>query len=220
VRNKIILLKVVLILAVIAVTLVGSVGTVSAAKPTTFTVNYNQAQDQWRGVSDFGAWTPGYSYLAYATNAEFTLTGNTLHTSWSYSPVVTDLAGQSTVYTYDKVTDLWIEHEGQVSYGYAPGYGDYPVVNYFRGYLKFDGTPYADTFMKGVAYQWAYIFAPQDAVLTGKYTPKAVWDSKVGAWLVGFSIYRWDPSAPDEYTPFPDPFPEPVPASNFNPLNL
>ena len=191
------------------------------AKPTEITVNHNQSQDQWRGISAFGAWTPGFSYLEFSTSTDFVLTGKVLHTSWSYSPVVTDLSGQSTVYTYDKKSELWIEHEGQVSYVYVPGYGDSPVVNHFRGYLDFGGnTPSTANFVKGVAYQWAYLFVPEGTELTGKYTAHAVWDEKVGAYLVGFSVYRWSPSPPAAALTFPDPFPEPVPARNYNPLDL
>ena len=59
----------------------------------------------------------------------------------------------------------------------------------------------------------------EDTDLSGNL-PYAQWDNKVGAWLVGFSIYLWD-TAPQAYTTaFPDPFPEPVPASNYNPLGL
>jgi len=191
------------------------------AKTTTITVHYNQAQFQWRGVSAFGDWTSGYSYLEDAESSDFVVTGNVLHTSWSYSPLVTDLTGQSTVYTLDKSSGLWIEHEGQVSYKYVPGYGDCPVVNYFRGYLDFGGnTPTDASFVHGVAYQWAYLFAPKDATLTGLYTPNAVWDDKVGAWLVGFSIYLWDKTPQPYTTQFPSPFVEPVPANNYNPLSL
>lgn len=220
-RGKIGINRIVLILAIVTIMLFTVVGTVFAAPPATFTTEpFNQAQDQWRGISVFGTWTPGYSYQSSSTTAEFKLTGNTLHTNWSYSPLVTDLAGQSTVYTYNKALDLWIEHEGQVSYKYVPGYGDSPVVNYFRGYVQFNGTPAAGTFIKGVAYQWAYLFVPQGTILTGSYTANAVWDAKVGAYLVGFSIYRWANVPPSGETAFPDPFPSPVPASNFNPLGL
>ncbi len=197
--------------------------TPAMAKPTSFTVNYKQAQFQWRGISAFGAWTPGYSYLNVAETSEYVLTGNVLHTSWSYSPLVTDLQGQSTVYVLDKKTGLWIENEGQVSYKYVPGYGDYPVINFFRGYLDFGGNaPSTENFVHGVAYQWVYLYAPEDAVLTGSYTANAQWDPTVGAWLVGFSIYLWDNTATVQSytTAFPSPFIEPVPASNYNPLNL
>jgi len=192
-----------------------------ASKPASLTVSFNQAQFQWRGVSDFGAWTPGYSYLEYATSSDFNLTGNVLHTSISYSPDVEDLRGNSTVYVYDKSAGFWVEKEGRVSYMYVPGYGDYQVVNFWRGYLDFGGeAPSTETLVHGVGYQWVYVLAPEDAVLTAPNTAYAQWDAKVGAWLVGFSIYLWD-AAPGTYDiPFPDPFVEPVPANNFNPLDL
>ena len=202
--------------------LLGLLATPVQAKPATFTVPYNQAQFQWRGISPFGTWTPSYSYLEYSTDSTFTLTGNVLHTAWSYSPLVTDLAGQSTVYTYDKKNDVWKGKEGKVGYKYVPGYGDYPIANYFRGYLKFDGSPSADSFVHGVAYQWVYLLAPQDATLTAPNPQYAQWDETMGAWLVGFSIYLWDPSVPvpNYNTIFPNPFIKPVPASNYNPLGL
>ena len=130
-----------------------------AAAPASFTVNFNQANHQWRGVSEFTDWTPGFSYLEYATSSDFVLSGNVLHTEWSYSPVVTELAGQSTAYVYDKASDYWIEKEGQVSYKYVAGYGDYMIANIFRGYLEFSGVPSDATFEHGVAYQWVYLFA-------------------------------------------------------------
>ena len=192
---------------------------VFAAKPITFTVPYNQAQFQWRAWNPMpsGAWSP--LYQNYATSSDFKLTGNVLHTAWSYSPLVTDLEGESTVYTYDKKNDIWIEKEGTVSYKYEPYYGDYPIVNYFRGYLEFEGTPSADSFEHGVAYQWAYLLAPQEVTPSLTY---AVWDDTMDAWLVGFSIYLWDPTTTTQSHSmlFPDPFIEPVPASNYNPLNL
>jgi hypothetical protein len=64
------------------------------------------------------------------------------------------------------------------------------------------------------------LYLPEDATLSGDYTAYAHWDEKVGAWLVGFSIYLWDPTPQSYTTPFPDPFPEPVPANVYNPLNL
>jgi hypothetical protein len=194
-------------------------GTVVAAKPTTFTVSYNQAQFQWRAWDPMpsGTWTP--LYLTYAASSGFRLTGNVLHTAWSYSPVVTDLEGESTVYVCDKANKVWIEKEGTVSYKYEPYYGDYPIANYFRGYLEFQGPPSQDSFVHGVAYQWAYLLAPHEVPPS---LPYAEWDETMGAWLVGFSIYLWDPSTPSPPydIEFPDPFLEPVPASDFNPLDL
>ena len=190
------------------------------AKPAPLTVTYNQAQFQWRGVSAFVDWTPGYSYLADAESSDYVLTGNVLHTSWSYSPLVSDLQGPSTVYVYDKKAQVWVENEGQVQYVYVPGYGVSPVVNFFRGYLDFGGNaPSTANFVHGVAYQWAYLYLPETATLSGSYTAYAQWDSKVGAWLVGFSIYLWDPTPQAYTTAFPGLI-EPVPANNYNPLGL
>lgn len=190
------------------------------AMPTAFTLNYNQAQFQWRAFSGvpLGNWS--YTYLADTESSDYVVTGNVLHTTVSYSPVVSDLQGQSTVYTFDKDSGLWIEHEGTVSYSYEPYYGSYTATNYWRGYVQFDGTPSKTSFFHGVGYQWVYIFAPQSDTGVTTLLPNAVWDNTVGAWLVGFSIYLWDP-APQSYAiPFPNPFIEPVPASNYNPLDL
>jgi hypothetical protein len=194
------------------------------AKPVTFTVPIYQAQFQWRAWAAFGDWSNVYQ--DYLTSSEYTLTGNVLHSEWEYSPVVTDLEGQSTVYVYDKDTELWIEKEGHVFYKYVPYYGDYWIANFFRGYLNFAGDPTADNFVHGVAYQWVYLMAPEDWE-GNPSIPYAQWDEKVGAWLVGFSIYLWDSgtqsydiTVPYEDPAFPDPFIEPVPANDFNPLIL
>jgi len=190
-----------------------------SAKPATFTVPYYQAQFQWRAwKGPFGDWY--YDYQNYETEAEFRLTGKVIHASWSYKPYVTDEEGASTVYVYDKESGLWIEHEGRVSYKYSK-YGDYTAYNFFRGYLQFDGDPSATSFQHGVAYQWIYIYAPEDDTGVTDILTYAHWDEVMGAWLVGFSIYIWD-VGPQSYTipTFPDPFIEPVPASNYNPLDL
>jgi len=74
-----------------------------------------------------------------------------------------------------------------------------PYSELFRGYLDFDGNVPSDaTFVHGVAYQWVYLMAPEDAILTAPNTAYAQWDTKVGAWLVGFSIYMWD-KGPQDY---------------------
>jgi hypothetical protein len=140
-----------------------------------------------------------------------------LHSAYSYSPAVTDLEGESTVYVYDKGEELWIEKEGTVGYKYVPGYGDYMIANYWRGYLEFSGTPSSGNFEHGVAYQWAYLLAPQNM---SSPLPYSIWCDTMDAWLVGFSIYLWDPDAQSYDESFPDPFPAPVPASNYNPLGL
>lgn len=185
-----------------------------AAKPATFATTYNQTQFQWRANAEFGDWS---KVLLDSSSSEFKLTGNVLHSAYVYSPLVDDLEGESTIYTYDKKEDLWIEKEGTVSYRYEPLYGDYPIVNYWRGYLEFEGTPSEESFEHGVAYQWAYLAAPQ-----GDDPPlaHAIWDDTMDAWLVGFSIYLWDATAQSYDIPFPDPFIKPVPASNYNPLDL
>ncbi len=215
------LFNVLLVLAlVLSISLVSAVP-VAAAKPTTFTTTYYQTQFQWRANKgqEFGDWWKIYQTYPSSSSSDFKLTGNVLHSFYVYSPVVTDLEGESTVYTYDKKKDLWIEKEGTVSYKYEPLYGDYPIVNYWRGYLEFDGTPSEGSFVRGVAYQWAYLAAPHgdDPPL-----PYAQWDDTMDAWLVGFSIYLWDATAPltPHDIPFPDPFIEPVPASSYNPLDL
>jgi hypothetical protein len=187
------------------------------AQTTEVTLGYKQAQFQWRGSAPFGAWSS--IYQNDNTESDYVLTGKALHTAWSYSPLVENLTGQSTVYKYDKKSELWIEKEGQVHYEYPPGYGDYIVANYFRGYLDFGGDPPSNaSFEHGVAYQWVYLLAPEDAVLSGSSTQYARWDDKVGAWLVGFSIYLWDSGTQAYAIPFPDPFIGPIPAKDYNPF--
>jgi hypothetical protein len=187
------------------------------AGPPSFTTPIKQAQFQWRGWNPqpVGAWTPLYQNSV--TSADYTLTGKVLHTTFSYSPVVTDLTGESTIYTYDKKLDLWIQKEGTMSYKYTPYYGDYPAVNYWRGYLEFDGTPAEDSFVHGVAYQWVYIYSPEDEQPT---LPYSWWDEKMEAWLVGYSIYLWDENGDTQAYSMDYAFVEPVPANDFNPLDL
>jgi len=193
------------------------------APPMTFNVNYYQAQFQWRTASwggPIGSWS--YWYVNFATSSEFAHTGNVLHTSISYSPSVTDLQGASTVYVYNKQAGRWIQKEGTISY--TSPYSGLTITEYWRGYLEFDGAPSVSSFKHGVGYQWGYVYLPQssEATVKGKY-PYAIWDNVMQAWLVGFSIYLWD-NATQSYdptsVPFPSPFIEPVPASNYNPLGL
>lgn len=188
------------------------------AKSQSITASFNQAQYQWRASAPYGSWS--YQYQNSPTSETYRMTGNVLHTSWSYSPVVTDLTGTSTVYVYDKKTILWIEREGKVTYKYEPSYGDYTIVNFFRGYLDFGGeVPSDKSFVHGVAYQWVYIYAPEDDTGVTDILPHAQWDSTVEAWLVGFSVYLWD-VAPQSYNlDFPDPFIEPFPANIYNHLD-
>jgi len=191
-----------------------------SAPPVTFTVSYNQAQFQWRTPSwggPFGTWSSIYQNSA--TSSDFTLTGNVLHTSITYSPSVTDLQGASTVYVYNKQEGVWIQKEGTIKY--TSPYSGLPITEYWRGYLEFTGTPGASTFLHGVGYQWGYVYGVDEAIVKAYYI-YAIWDETMGAWLVGFSIYLWDPvTVTQSYAiPFPIPFIEPVPASNYNPLEL
>ena len=190
------------------------------AKPQSITVSFNQAQYQWRANAPYGSWTVAGTYQNYATSETYKLTGNVLHTYWTYQPDVDDERGAPTVYTYNNKEDLWIEKEGRVSYIYEPIYGEYRAYNFFRGYLDFDGDPSQSTFIHGVAYQWIYIYAPADDAGVTEILPYAQWDSTVEAWLVGFSIYLWDPDPQTYTTPFPDPMIQPIPANNYNHLDL
>jgi len=210
-KKKIVILGLVMLVLLLLVAPVAAL----AAKPATFDVEYNQTQFQWRANRGqvFGEWWQIYQNSP--SSSEFRLTGNVLHSAYTYSPAVTDLDGESTVYVYNKKADSWIEKEGTVSYRYEPLYGEYPIVNYWRGYLKFDGTPSADSFVHGVAYQWAYLLAPQDM---SSPLPYSIWCDTMCAWLVGFSIYLWDTDTQSYNVPFPDPFMAPVPASNYNPV--
>jgi len=193
------------------------------APPTTFTVPYHQAQFQWRTApwgGPMGAWS--YVYQNWATSDDYTLKGNVLNMSISYLPSVTNLQGASTIYVKYNAT-VWIQHEGTISY--TSPYSSLTITEYWRGYLSFSGVPSASTFVHGVGYQWGYVYGVDGATVLASY-PYAVWDNVMQAWLVGFSIYLWDSGPqtysvlPPYYPPFPSPFIEPVPASNYNPLNL
>jgi hypothetical protein len=139
-----------------------------------------------------------------------------LHFTFSYAPSVTNLEGASTVYVFDARSGVWKQHEGTIQY--TSPYSSLPITEYWRGYLEFS-TPSdpISSFLNGVGYQWGYVFLPQsDSTVVSSY-PNAVWDSTVGAWLVGFSIYFWDPTTETQgySTGFPSPFTEPVPANGF-----
>ena len=127
--------------------------------------------------------------------------------------------GASTVYVYDKVSGLWIQREGTMNYT-SPTSG-LPIADYWRGYLRFSGTPSTGAFVHSVAYRWGYVYGADETTVKAAY-PYAVWDTTMGAWLVEFDIYLWDPTAYTQSytTTFPSPFIEPVPASNYNPLGL
>lgn len=173
---------------------------------------------------DFGQWTPSY-YRNWDTSSEFKLKGNVLHTSLTWFELGTDVEGNSMVYVYNEGEGKWIMQGGSVSYSARVRGGvRQSVTEYWRGYLEFDGTPAAGTFEHGVGYKWSYVY-PDEAILdaTGKLVgyPKAWWDDVMGAWLVGFSVYLWDSGTQTyEWNYILFQFIEPVPASNYNPLNL
>lgn len=210
--------------------------TPALAKPTTFTVNFNQAQFQWRAFGGpFGDWSFVYQNDATSSDTPYTLTGNVLHTAFTFSPIVTNVQGASTDYVYDKSSGKWIQHEGTITYNIANYYCSGsdavcsgPYTTYWRGYLDFGGnTPSDANFVHGVVYQWVYYYSPQSDTTVLANLPTAQWDSKLGAWLIGFSVYFYDKGTQtyDDTTPytnpaFPSPFIEPVPASNYNPLHL
>jgi hypothetical protein len=194
------------------------------AKPTDIHVPWLQAQFQWRAPAwggPFGSWSSVYqNYHTTGEEDVFTLTGNVLHETFTYDPSVTDLRGASTVYVYSKAEGKWIQHEGTISY--TSPYSQLPITEYWRGYLEFGDTPSKESFLHGVSYQWSYVYGVDEATVKAKY-PNAVWDYTKNAWLVGFSIYIYDSltGLPQAYaTPFPSPFIEPTPASNYNPLGL
>ena len=202
----------------------------ASAKPSSITVPYKQAVLSWR--ARFGLIGSEWNNIPILQNVptsfDYTLTGNVLHTligPLSPPRLGTEVYGASTVYVYDAKAGVWVQNEGTVVY--ISSQSPYlPVTLYRRGYLEFDGAPSADTFVHGVMYQWGFVYGYDEATVKGTYT-NAVWDSTMGAWLIGFAIYLWDTAsqtydtvAPYENPEFPSPFIEPVPASNYNPLGL
>jgi len=196
------------LLGVIAITLLATIGTV-LAKPTStqFTLTYNLAQFQWRAFGGpFGAWSSVYQNSLTTDDLPYILTGNSLKTTITFSPIVTNVQGASTNYVYDKTSKLWIQHEGTITYDIPNYYCSSadavctgPYVSYWRGYLDFGGnTPSELSFVHGVVYQWVYYYSAQDDPTVALNLPNAVWDQKVGAWLIGFSIYFYD-KGPQNY---------------------
>jgi hypothetical protein len=198
---------------------------VMAKKPTTFDVELKATWFHWGARagsmgSSFGVWTnnPPYWDDQLVVMTDLTLTGNVIHKTLLYD---TPVAGASTVYVYNKAGDLWIQHEAKVNC--TSPYTGLPITEYMRGYLKFNGTPSPGSFVHGVMYRWSYVYGVDETtVQANTHYPKAVWDATMDAWLVAFDLYLYDSAAITQSytTPFPSPFIEPVPASNYNPLNL
>ncbi len=185
------------------------------AKPESLEVTYDQKQYQWRAMYEsHGDWTSVSD--SSSVSETFTRTGNVLHGIITYSPHVEEETGTSNVYVQNKKSGDWILREGKITYLYQPLYGPYTAVNYFRGYIRFDSS---SIFEQGVLYQWIYVYEPQSEQVQN-VIPYAVWDPVMNAWLVGFSIYLQDANPVSDEIGFPDPFPLPIPAKNYNPLDL
>jgi hypothetical protein len=195
--------------------------------PANFSVPHYTDQLQWRGYpaspgpgGPFGSWS--WTTGSYGDSDDYTLRGNRLNTTISYGPPVTNQKGGNLEYYLDKQSGFWVLHMATIYYNYPDRYGPYMVTNYFTGYDAFyNGNPSATTFVHGVLYQWIYIFAKQSDTGVKAVLPNAVWDGKMHAWLVGFSIYLYDRASTDySWIPFPAPFPMPKPEGIYNPLGL
>lgn len=195
---------------------------VMATTPTSVTLLYKRTYFRWYAAaagSPFGGWSGTIPWFQNLLDSRsFTLAGNRLSTTFLYA-LPEQPTGASTVYIYNKASDLWIQHEGTMNYT-TVSLG-LPITEYWRGYLKFSGTPSAESFVHSVAYRWGYVYGVDETTVKAAY-PYAVWDTTMGAWLLEFDIYLWDPiTYTQSYTtPFPSPFIEPVPANNYNPLGL
>jgi len=197
----------------------------TSAKPSTISLTYHQALSRWQGrLGPFGTWNTLQNNVHISF--DYTLTGNVLHTSFLQYVTAkpgTEIIGTSTVYVYDAKAGVWVQKEGTIEYTSpnAPGY--LPITVYYRGYLKFSvASDPTSTFVHGAMYSWSYVYGVDEATVKAMI-PNAVWDSTMGAWLAGFTIYHWDPTTYTQSytTPFPSPFIEPVPATNYyNPLGL
>ena len=187
------------------------------------TISMKQTQFQWRTWKTPPEWSKIW-YDGIYEPWEFELSGKVLHSEISYIPYVTEEEGTSIHFIYDKKEEVWILHEGTISY--ISPYGEHLwITEYWKGYLKFDGKPSQENFLHGVLYQWGYVFG-YDEDTKPPFYEYAIWDETMGAWLLGFSIYLHDPTdfnqkaAYEGEIDFPDPFIEPVPKSNYNPLGL
>lgn len=189
--------------------------------PIPVTVPMKQTQFQWRTWKTPPDWSAIW-YDDIFDPSTYELSGNVLHAEISYQPAVSEEVGTSQVYVYNKKAGHWIMREGTISY-FSP-HSSLWVTEYWKGYLDFgDEEPSPGTFIHGVQYQWGYVFGYDEDTPPPFYT-YAVWDETMGAWLLGFSIYLQDPTDFDQTVayegnvPFPDPFIEPVPKSDYNPL--
>ena len=209
----------------------------SPSAPTTIIWQCYGDQFQWRaltttnGGGPFDAWSYWQSYGQYPDT--YALKGNTLSTTISFEPTVTDQVGGTLVYMFNSEMNIWILPPTMLTYYYAL-YGPWKITNWWTGYVAFNGAPTAANYVEDVMYQWVYIY-PQAGLAHNAaglaalqvYDPFAVWDQQVGAWLVGISVY------PDNVintpvvsssgsVPFPSVFVpiEPFAPGNYDPLHL
>ena len=179
-----------------------------SAAPTEFTLTCHMVFSEWDAggsfASPFGDWSRSYPPGIFSFVTMFTVTKNVLRYAWA-----------PTVFVNDKKSGFWVEHGGPYSF---TEWG-LEIVGYSRGYFSFSGTPSNATFQHGVEYGWGFVYGVDEATVKAS-CPYTVWDETMGAWLVYFNVILYD-STPTAYTlPFPSPFMEPVPASDYNPLGL
>jgi hypothetical protein len=210
-------------LAIASVLLVSVGVIVVAIRPSPVVVEFNQGQYQWLASNEYGAWN-SYKYQNQLTSTEFTKTGNSLHASWDYNLLVEDQKEESSVYVFDKDSEYWVQKSSEKNYDGEAFSCDYSVKNFFRGYLDFSGQePSTESFNHGVAYQWMYIYAPEEDTGVKSCLPFAQWDAEMGAWLVGFNLFLWDHGEQDYSKPgFPDLLNEvkPVPGKEYSQLDF
>jgi hypothetical protein len=172
---------------------------VTSSPPVTLYFQVYGCQYQWRGFSlaypggPWGAWS-FYSYYGQQSDGPFVLEHNTLTTTLTFEPTVTDQIPTvaSLVYTFNPELNIWILPPTTLSYLYTT-YGPYRVTDIFTGFIAFNGAPSSANYAEDVMYQWEYIFGVPHhgtaATTLLTYDQNAVWDCQVGAWQVGLSVY-------------------------------
>ena len=197
------------------------------------TLHTHERQWQWRALptdppvgdpsgGPIGDWSRNY-VLSYDWDWEFDLTGKVLHTYMGYLPSVEDCVGGTFIFVYNRKIGRWIIHEGTI--GYTSPYSGFTITEYWKGYLEFVGPEESEGYptdyesYHGVGYQWGYVYGLDESTVKAEY-PNAEWDETMGAWYLGFSIYIWDSSEVTYTLDHIDfPYLEPVPKSDYNPLN-
>ena len=178
------------ILSSLAIIALLSFTTVAYATSTTYTTNQTVEQTNWRAaaaplgtISFNGDDSGAYAYVA---------TGNALHETFSYSPLVTNLVGADHVYTYH--AGIYTLHSGVVSYFYA----GFTFYNVWNGSLSFGGSSTPSDGATGQLNQWVFVYSSTDPF------PGNDMNMGSGYWLTGFSTYVYGTplSAPFASVPF------------------